>query len=118
MNKLSALLVLWVGAYLVLQGRNSPWVKLIRLFESFPANVTATHSAPRPAMAKNFQETALSLERLVSLTLLTMPQEADEDDANQIPSTRKLPVAFNPTKNVVFSDFWAPSGPLAASPNS
>ena len=73
LNKLSGLLLLWVGAYLVLQGKltlgqliafriiagytTSPLLRLIQLWQ-------------------NFQETALSLERLGDI--LDTPQEADE----------------------------------------
>ncbi len=73
LNKLSGLLLLWVGAYLVLQGKltlgqliafriiagytTSPLLRLIQLWQ-------------------NFQETALSLERLSDI--LDTPQEADE----------------------------------------
>lgn len=73
LNKLSGLLLLWVGAYLVLQGKltlgqliafriiagytTSPLLRLIQLWQ-------------------NFQETALSLERLSDI--LDTPQEVDE----------------------------------------
>ncbi|NJM66107.1 MAG: type I secretion system permease/ATPase [Acaryochloris sp. RU_4_1] len=80
LNKLSSLLLLWVGAYLVLQGQltlgeliafriiagytTSPLLRLIQLWQ-------------------NFQETALSLERLADI--LDHPQEAPESDRDQIP---------------------------------
>ncbi len=73
LNKLSGLLLLWVGAYLVLKGQltlgqliafriiagytTSPLLRLIQLYQ-------------------NFQETALSLERLSDI--LDTPQEAEE----------------------------------------
>jgi len=73
LNKLSSLLLLWVGAYLVLQGKltlgqliafriiagytTSPLLRLVQLWQ-------------------NFQETALSLERLSDI--LDTPQEAEE----------------------------------------
>jgi len=68
LNKLSSLLPLWVGAYLVLQGKLTlgqliafrlllPPLRLIQLWQ-------------------NFQETALSLERLSDI--LDTPQELDE----------------------------------------
>ncbi len=79
LNKLSGLLLLWVGAFLVLQGQlslgqliafriiagyvNSPLLRLIQLWQ-------------------NFQETALSLERLSDV--LDAPQEADETDRQNI----------------------------------
>ena len=80
LNKLSSLLLLWVGAYLVLQGKltlgeliafriiagytTSPLLRLIQLWQ-------------------NFQETALSLERLSDI--LDTPQEADEANRHNIP---------------------------------
>lgn len=79
LNKLSGLLLLWVGAYLVLQGQltlgqliafriiasytTSPLLRLIQLWQ-------------------NFQETALSLERLSDI--LDTPQEADAAERNNI----------------------------------
>ncbi len=77
LNKLSSLLLLWVGAYLVLQGKltlgqliafriiagytTSPLLRLIQLWQ-------------------NFQETALSLERLSDI--LDTPQEVHEVRTN------------------------------------
>ncbi len=80
LNKLSSLLLLWVGAYLVLQGKltlgqliafriiagytTSPLLRLIQLWQ-------------------NFQETALSLERLGDI--LNTPQEIELAGRNNIP---------------------------------
>jgi ATP-binding cassette subfamily B protein len=80
LNKLSSLLLLWVGAYLVLQGAltlgqliafriiagytTSPLLRLIQLWQ-------------------NFQETALSLERLADI--LDHPQEVSLEDRTNIP---------------------------------
>jgi HlyB family type I secretion system ABC transporter len=80
LNQLSTLLLLWVGAYLVLNNQltlgqliafriiagytTSPLLRLIQLWQ-------------------NFQETALSLERLGDI--LDTPQEADENDRANIP---------------------------------
>jgi ATP-binding cassette, subfamily B, bacterial HlyB/CyaB len=80
LNQLSSLLLLWVGAYLVLQGKlslgqliafriiagytTSPLLRLIQLWQ-------------------NFQETALSLERLSDI--LDTPQETEEEDRQNIP---------------------------------
>lgn len=80
LNQLSSLLLLWVGAYLVLQGQltlgqliafriiagytTSPLLRLIQLWQ-------------------NFQETALSLERLADI--LDTPQETEETDRKNIP---------------------------------
>jgi HlyB family type I secretion system ABC transporter len=79
LSKLSSLLVLWVGAYLVLQGKltlgqliafriiagyvTSPLLRLTQLWQSF-------------------QETALSLERLGDI--IDTPAEAAEDDQHNI----------------------------------
>jgi ATP-binding cassette, subfamily B, bacterial HlyB/CyaB len=80
LNKLSGLLLLWVGAYLVIEQKltlgeliafriiagytTSPLLRLIRLWQ-------------------NFQETALSLERLGDI--LDYPQEVTDRDRDQIP---------------------------------
>lgn len=80
LNQLSSLLLLWVGAYLVLQGQltlgqliafriiagytTSPLLRLIQLWQ-------------------NFQETALSLERLADI--LDTPQETEAADRQNIP---------------------------------
>lgn len=80
LNQISSLLLLWVGAYLVLKGQltlgqliafriiagyvTSPLLRLIQLWQ-------------------NFQETALSLERLSDI--LDTPQEIDGGDRNNIP---------------------------------
>ncbi len=80
LNQLSTLLLLWVGAYLVLNNQitlgqliafriiagytTSPLLRLIQLWQ-------------------NFQDTALSLERLSDI--LDTPQEADENDRQNIP---------------------------------
>ncbi len=77
LNKVSSLLLLWVGAYLVLQGKltlgqliafriiagytTSPLLRLIQLWQ-------------------NFQETALSLERLSDI--MDTPKEASEQRTN------------------------------------
>jgi ATP-binding cassette, subfamily B, bacterial HlyB/CyaB len=79
LNKLSGLLLLWVGAHLVLADQltlgqliafriiasyvTSPLLRLIQLWQ-------------------NFQETALSIERLGDI--LDTPQEVDENDRNNI----------------------------------
>ena len=80
LNKLSALLVLWVGAYLVLQGQLT--LGQLIAFRIISGYVTA----PILRLAQlwqNFQETALSLERLSDI--IDHPQETDADDINQIP---------------------------------
>jgi HlyB family type I secretion system ABC transporter len=80
LNKLSSLLLLWVGAYLVLNGQltlgqliafriiagytTSPLLRLIQLYQ-------------------NFQETALSLERLADI--LDAPAETEAAGSHNIP---------------------------------
>ncbi|MBE9008940.1 peptidase domain-containing ABC transporter [Pseudanabaenaceae cyanobacterium LEGE 13415] len=80
LNQLSSLLLLWVGAILVLQGQltlgqliafriiagyvTNPLLRLIQLWQ-------------------NFQETALSLERLADI--LDTPREVEESDRQNIP---------------------------------
>ncbi|MEO1094126.1 MAG: type I secretion system permease/ATPase [Cyanobacteria bacterium J06638_28] len=79
LNKLSALLVLWVGAYLVLEGQLS--LGQLIAFRIISGYVTA----PLLRLAQlwqNFQETALSLERLSDI--LDNPREAEEQGRNQI----------------------------------
>jgi len=103
LNKLSALLVLWVGAYLVLQGDLT--LGQLIAFRIISGYVTA----PILRLAQlwqNFQETALSLERLSDI--IDHPEEAEADDANQIPMPDITGrVTF---ENVAFR--FAPSGPL------
>jgi len=80
LNKLSALLVLWVGAYLVLDGQLT--LGQLIAFRIISGYVTS----PLLRLAQlwqNFQETALSLERLSDI--VDSPQEADEEDRLNIP---------------------------------
>ncbi|MBD2085338.1 peptidase domain-containing ABC transporter [Trichocoleus sp. ST-U3] len=106
LNKLSSLLVLWAGAYLVLKGEltlgqliafrilsgyvTSPLLRLVQLWQ-------------------NFQETALSLERLGDV--LDANLEADETDRHNI----LMPAIQGSVKfeNVSFS--FNPSGALQLS---
>ena len=80
LNKLSGLLLLWVGCYLVLQGELT--LGQIIAFRIIAGYVT------QPLLRliqlwQNFQETALSLERLSDI--LDHPQEVEGDDRNNIP---------------------------------
>jgi subfamily B ATP-binding cassette protein HlyB/CyaB len=102
LNKLSSLLLLWVGAFLVLKGQltlgqliafriiagytTSPLLRLVQLWQ-------------------NFQEVALSLERLSDI--IDAPQEVDEHNSDNIP----MPVIQGAVKyeNVSFS--YSNSGP-------
>ena len=103
LNKLSGLLLLWVGCYLVLDGQLS--LGQIIAFRIIAGYVT------QPLLRliqlwQNFQETALSLERLSDI--LDNPQEVEGDDLNNIPMpTIKGAVAF---ENVSFR--FKDSGPL------
>ena len=80
LNKLSGLLLLWVGAGLVLQQQ-------LTLGELIAFRIIASYTTS-PLLRliqlwQNFQETALSLERLSDI--LDHPQEATEEDRNNIP---------------------------------
>ncbi|KAB8330563.1 type I secretion system permease/ATPase [Scytonema tolypothrichoides VB-61278] len=76
-NKLSSLLVLWVGAYLVLEGD-------LTLGELIAFRIISGYvTSPILRLAQlwqNFQETALSLERLSDI--VDTPQEAEKDRDN------------------------------------
>ncbi len=105
LNKFSSLLLLWVGAYLVLKQEitlgeliafriiagyvTSPLLRLIQLWQ-------------------NFQETALSLERLADI--LDTPQESELAGRNNIP----MPIIKGNVKyeNVTFSFAKSPSPQL------
>lgn len=80
LNKLSGLLLLWVGAGLVLQGE-------LTLGELIAFRIIASYTtSPLLRLVQlwqNFQETALSLERLGDI--LDHPQEINEEDRNNIP---------------------------------
>jgi ATP-binding cassette, subfamily B, bacterial HlyB/CyaB len=79
LNKLSSLLVLWMGAYLVVQGD-------LTLGELIAFRIISSYvTSPILRIAQlwqSFQETALSLERLSDI--VDTPQEAEED-RNNIP---------------------------------
>ncbi|MEA5616433.1 peptidase domain-containing ABC transporter [Cronbergia sp. UHCC 0137] len=101
-NKLSSLLVLWVGAALVLQGE-------LTLGELIAFRIISSYvTSPILRLAQiwqNFQETGLSLERLADI--VDTPQEA-EIDRNNIP----LPAIVGAVKYENVSFRFAPSGPL------
>ena len=80
LNKLSGLLVLWVGAYLVLQGDLT--LGQLIAFRIISGYVTS----PLLRLAQlwqNFQETALSIERLSDI--VDAAPEASEEDRRNIP---------------------------------
>ncbi|MEA5576632.1 peptidase domain-containing ABC transporter [Anabaena sp. UHCC 0451] len=102
LNKLSGLLVLWVGAYLVLKGE-------LTLGELIAFRIISSYvTSPILRLAQiwqNFQETGLSLERLSDI--VDTPQEAEADRDN-IP----LPGISGAVKYENVSFRFAPSGPL------
>ncbi|BAY40203.1 cyclic nucleotide-regulated ABC bacteriocin/lantibiotic exporter [Nostoc sp. NIES-2111] len=105
LNKLSSLLVLWVGAYLVLQGD-------LTLGELIAFRIISGYvTSPILRLAQlwqSFQETALSLERLSDI--VDTPQEAEIDRYN-IP----LPEIQGSVKYENISFRFAQSGPLQLS---
>ena len=103
MNKLSALLVLWVGAYLVLEGELT--LGQLIAFRIISGYVTG----PLLRLAQiwqNFQETALSLERLSDI--IDTPQESTEEDRNNIP----MPVIQGRVQYENISFRFGPTGPM------
>jgi ATP-binding cassette subfamily B protein len=106
LNKISALLVLWVGAYLVLDQQLT--LGQLIAFRIISGYVTG----PLLRLAQiwqNFQQTALSLERLSDI--VDTPQEADEADRGNIP----LPTVQGEIKYENVSFRFAASGPLQLS---
>ncbi|MDP8966189.1 MAG: peptidase domain-containing ABC transporter, partial [Cyanobacteriota bacterium] len=106
LNKFSALLVLWVGAYLVLDQKLT--LGQLIAFRIISGYVTG----PLLRLAQiwqNFQATALSLERLSDI--VDSPQEADESDRSNIP----LPAVQGDVKYENVSFRFAASGPLQLS---
>ena len=105
LSKLSSLLVLWVGAYLVLKGE-------LTLGELIAFRIISSYvTTPILRLAQlwqNFQETGLSLERLSDI--VDSPQEG-EIDKNNIP----LPAVTGAVKFENVSFRFAASGPLQLS---
>lgn len=80
LNKLSGLLLLWVGAYLVLAGQLSLGQLIaFRIIASY----TTSPLLRLIQLWQNFQETALSLERLGDI--LDTPQELEHSGYDNIP---------------------------------
>ena len=103
LNKLSGLLVLWVGAALVLEGQLT--LGGLIAFRIISGYVTQP-LLRLTQLWQNFQETALSLERLSDI--IDHPQEQAEEDRAQIPMPE---ISGNVTyENLSFR--FAPSGPL------
>ncbi len=106
LNKLSALLVLWVGAYLVLDQKLT--LGQLIAFRIISGYVTG----PLLRLAQiwqNFQATALSLERLSDI--VDSQQEANESDRGNIP----LPSVQGRIEYENVSFRFAASGPLQLS---
>lgn len=105
LNKLSSLLVLWVGAYLVLQGD-------LTLGELIAFRIISGYvTSPILRLAQlwqSFQETALSLERLSDI--VDTPQEGETDRYNIPLPTIKGAVKY---ENVSFR--FGTTGPLQLS---
>ncbi|MCW5313995.1 type I secretion system permease/ATPase [Nostoc sp. KVJ3] len=105
LNKLSSLLVLWVGAYLVLQQQ-------LTLGELIAFRIISGYvTSPILRLAQlwqSFQETALSLERLSDI--VDTPQEAETDRYNIPLPTIKGAVKY---ENVSFR--FGTTGPLQLS---
>ena len=80
LNQLSGLIVLWAGAYLTLQGELT--LGQLIAFRIIAGYVTSP-LLRLTQLWQNFQETALSLERLADI--LDSPQEAEESDRTNIP---------------------------------
>jgi HlyB family type I secretion system ABC transporter len=103
LNQISSLLVLWVGAYLVLDGKLT--LGQLIAFRIISGYVTSP-LLRLTQLWQNFQETALSLERIADI--LDTPMESNEIDRGNIPMpTIKGNVKFD---NVSFR--FATTGPL------
>lgn len=103
LNQLSSLLVLWVGAYLVLDQKLS--LGQLIAFRTISGYVTS----PLLRLAQlwqNFQEVGLSLERLSDI--MDNPQEEDETERDNIP----LPSIQGAVRFENVSFRFAPSGPM------
>jgi HlyB family type I secretion system ABC transporter len=103
LNKLSGLLVLWVGAALVIDGTLS--LGGLIAFRIISGYVTQP-LLRLTQLWQNFQETALSLERLSDI--IDHPQEQAEEDRAQIP----MPEISGHVRYENLSFRFAPSGPL------
>ncbi|WP_310485393.1 peptidase domain-containing ABC transporter, partial [Chamaesiphon sp. VAR_48_metabat_403] len=103
LNQISSLLVLWVGAYLVLDGKLT--LGQLIAFRIISGYVTSP-LLRLTQLWQNFQETALSLERIADI--LDTPMESTEIDRGNIPMpTIRGHVKFD---NVSFR--FAPTGAL------
>ena len=103
LNKMSGLLVLWFGAALVLDGELT--LGGLIAFRIISGYVTQP-LLRLTQLWQNFQETALSLERLSDI--IDNPQEQAEEDRAQIP----MPEIQGKVTYENLSFRFAPSGPL------
>lgn len=103
LNQLSGLLVLWVGAYLVLQGKLT--LGQLIAFRIIAGYVTSP-LLRLTQLWQNFQETALSLERLADI--IDSPMEADVSDRQNIP----MPTIQGQVKYENVSFRFNPSGAM------
>ncbi len=103
LNKLSSLLLLWVGAYLFIQGQLT--VGELIAFRII-AGYTTGPLLRLVQLWQNFQETALSLERLSDI--LDYPQEVTEADRDLIP----MPLMQGAVKFEDLSFRFKDSGPM------
>lgn len=103
LNKLSSLLLLWVGAYLFIEGQLT--VGELIAFRII-AGYTTGPLLRLVQLWQNFQETALSLERLSDI--LDYPQEVTEADRDLIP----MPLMEGAVKFEDLSFRFKDSGPM------
>ncbi|MGB3535205.1 MAG: peptidase domain-containing ABC transporter [Microcoleaceae cyanobacterium] len=80
LNKLSALALLWVGAYLVIDGQLT--IGALIAFRIIAGNVSGS-LLRFVSVWQSFQEVGMSVERLRDV--LDAPTEVDQDDRNNIP---------------------------------
>lgn len=103
LSQLSSLLVLWVGAYLVLKGEMT--LGQLIAFRIIAGYVTSP-LLRLTQLWQNFQETALSLERLSDI--IDSPTESSESDRRNIP----MPMIQGAVKYDNVSFRFNPSGPM------
>jgi len=103
LNQLSGLLVLWVGASLVLKGELT--LGQLIAFRIIAGYVTSP-LLRLTQLWQNFQETALSLERLADI--VDSPMEADLKDRQNIP----MPAIAGQVRYDNVSFRFKPTGPL------
>ncbi len=106
LNQLSSLLVLWVGAYLVLKQELT--LGQLIAFRIIAGYVTSP-LLRLTQLWQNFQETALSLERLADI--VDTPMESDESDRTNI----SMPLIKGDVKFDNVSFRFNPSGPMQLS---